>query len=72
VLKFPIASRTRFAPACDRFRADLLEGTLSHDGDPLLARHVGHAVAKRTPHGLAIEKAAPRLARGGSTRLSPR
>ena len=47
------------AAACDRFRADVLDGTLSHDGDPMLARHVGHAVAKVTPFGTVITKAHP-------------
>ena len=34
-------------------------GNLSHDGDPMLARHVGHAVAKVTPFGTVITKAHP-------------
>ena len=59
VVEFPTASRQRFAPACDRFRADLVEGTLTHNGNGLLGRHVGHAVAKRTSYGVAIEKAHP-------------
>jgi len=32
VQEFPTASRQRLAPACDRFRADMLEGALTHDG----------------------------------------
>lgn len=46
-------------PACDRFRAGALEGDLSHDGSPVLSRHVGHAVAKVTPVGTVIVKAHP-------------
>jgi phage terminase large subunit-like protein len=34
-------------PLLDR----VLEGDLSHDGSPVLARHVGHCVAKPTPYG---------------------
>ena len=47
------------APACDRFRAAVLERDPSHDGDPLLARHVGHTVAKQTPLGTVIGKEHP-------------
>ena len=51
VLDFPTASRQRMAPAVDRFRAAVLEHELAHDGDPVLAAHVGHAVARLTPYG---------------------
>jgi phage terminase large subunit-like protein len=37
----------------------VLEGDLSHDGDPVLARHVGHCVAKETPFGTIIGKEHP-------------
>jgi hypothetical protein len=43
--------RQRMAAACGRFRADVLEGTLTHDGGEVLARHVGHCVSKTTPYG---------------------
>lgn len=59
VVEFPTASRQRMAPACDRFRADVLEGVLSHDGSAVLARHIGHAVAKVTPYGTVITKSHP-------------
>ena len=59
VVDFPTASRQRMAPACDRFRAGVLEGDLSHDGSPVLSRHVGHTVAKVTPVGTVIVKAHP-------------
>ena len=59
VVDFPTASRQRMAPACDRFRAGVLEGDLTHDGNPILAAHVGHAVAKVTPVGTVISKAHP-------------
>jgi phage terminase large subunit-like protein len=59
VVDFPTAVRARMAPACDRFRVAVLEGDLSHDGDPVLARHVGHCVAKETPFGTIIGKEHP-------------
>lgn len=34
----------------------VLEGGLTHDGDPVLARHVGHCVAKETPYGVIVTK----------------
>jgi phage terminase large subunit-like protein len=59
VVDFPTAVRARMAPACDRFRVAVLEGDLSHDGDPVLARHVGHCVAKDTPYGTIATKEHP-------------
>ena len=59
IVEFPTATRQRMAAACDRFRADVIEGVLSHDGDPLLAAHVGHCVAKTTPYGTTIGKVHP-------------
>jgi phage terminase large subunit-like protein len=44
------------ATACNRFRAAVLEGDLTHDGSAVLARHVGHTVAKDTPYGQIITK----------------
>jgi phage terminase large subunit-like protein len=32
------------------------EGTLTHDGDPVLAAHVEAAAAERTEHGLKVRK----------------
>jgi phage terminase large subunit-like protein len=59
VVEFPTNSRERMAAACDRFRADTLEGRLTHDGDRVLAAHVGHCVAKQTPYGTVITKTHP-------------
>jgi phage terminase large subunit-like protein len=56
VVDFPTAERRRSATACDRFRVAVVEGDLSHDGDPVLARHVGHCVAKETPFGTIVGK----------------
>jgi phage terminase large subunit-like protein len=59
VVDFPTNERRRMAAACDRFRVAVLEGDLSHDGDPALARHVGHTIAKETPYGTIIGKEHP-------------
>jgi len=56
VLDFPTNKRRRMATACNRFRAAVLEGDLTHDGSAVLARHVGHTVAKDTPYGQIITK----------------
>jgi phage terminase large subunit-like protein len=58
-LEFPTNSRQRFGPACDRFRQAVLERVLRHDGSELLARHVGHCVAKTSPFGTVIQKTYP-------------
>jgi phage terminase large subunit-like protein len=44
------------AAACDRFRSGVLEGELSHDGNLVLARHLGHCTARETPHGPVVTK----------------
>jgi phage terminase large subunit-like protein len=59
VVDFPTNVRQRMSPACDRFRVAVLEGELFHDGDPALARHVGHVVAKESPYGTLIGKEHP-------------
>ncbi len=46
VLAFP-QSNERMVPATAKFYAAVVEGELSHDGDPTLARHVGNAVTKQ-------------------------
>jgi phage terminase large subunit-like protein len=56
VIDFDTASRQRMAPACDRFRSGVFEGGLTHNGDPVLARHVGHCIAHETPHGVIATK----------------
>ena len=46
-------------PACERFRADVLEAAVTHDGSEVLGRHVGHCVAKQTPYGRVVTKEHP-------------
>lgn len=59
VLDFPTNERKRMSAACDRFRAGVLEGLLTHDGNNVLSRHVGHSQAKETPFGVVIQKDHP-------------
>lgn len=57
VVEFPTFSRARMAPACTAFYSAVLEQSLTHDGDPRLARHVSNAVVKTSPQGDYITKA---------------
>ena len=57
VVEFRTNLRTRMAPACTAFYSAVMEQTLSHDGDPRLARHVSNAVVKSSPVGDYITKA---------------
>jgi phage terminase large subunit-like protein len=59
VVEFPTNQRGRMAPACDRFLTGVLEGGLTHDGSSVLARHVGHCIAKDTPYGRVVTKDHP-------------
>jgi phage terminase large subunit-like protein len=56
VVEFPTNERRRMAAACDRFRAGVLEDGITHDGHEVLARHVGHCVAKETAYGTVVSK----------------
>jgi phage terminase large subunit-like protein len=57
VVQFETRRPGIFVPACDRFRSAVLEGGLTHDGDPVLARHVTNAVARETSTGVVVGKA---------------
>lgn len=56
VIEFPTFSRARMGPACESLYAAVLGGTVSHDGDPALTRHVANCQGVPTPHGTCIEK----------------
>jgi phage terminase large subunit-like protein len=56
VVEFATNVRARMAPACDRLRVAVLEGDASHDGNPVLARHIGHCITKLTAAGPIITK----------------
>lgn len=57
VLEFPTFSRARMAPACTAFYSAVMDGTLTHDGDPRMARHISNAVVKTSPMGDYVTKA---------------
>jgi phage terminase large subunit-like protein len=65
VLTWPTNSVRRMAPAVDRFRTAILEGHLTHDGDPELTRHVLNACLRPAGHDAdgrgtyTLEKAGP-------------
>lgn len=56
VVEWNTAHAGRMAPATDRMYAAVMTGELEHDGHELLAEHVGHCVAKRTPMGDLVSK----------------
>ncbi|MBF6328509.1 terminase large subunit [Nocardia transvalensis] len=56
VLEWNTAHAARMAPATDRLYQAVVTNTVTHDGDPRLAAHVAHCVAKRTPMGDLVSK----------------
>lgn len=56
VLAFDTAVSERMAPAVGRFHDAVVDGVLTHDGDPVLARHIANARVKETRWGLVIQK----------------
>jgi phage terminase large subunit-like protein len=63
VVEFPTNQRGRMGFAVSRFTSAVLTGGLAHDGDPRLACHIGHAVARETAEGVLLgkdSKASPR------------
>lgn len=58
VVSFP-QSPQRMIKACARFYDAVAEKKLVHDGDPLLARHIGNTAVKLTPAGPHIKKENP-------------
>jgi phage terminase large subunit-like protein len=56
VLAFDTFVYERMAKAVGRFHDAVMDGTLTHDGDPVLARHVANARSYETRWGLVIKK----------------
>lgn len=56
VVEWNTAHRGRMAPATDRMFAAVSTGELSHDGNEILAEHIGNCVAKSTPMGDLVSK----------------
>jgi phage terminase large subunit-like protein len=59
VVDFP-QSRSRMIPATDRAAAGVMEKTLSHSGDPVLARHVMNAIRRPDGQLSKVSKHSPR------------
>lgn len=56
VVEWNTAHAARMAPATDRLYQAVSTGALTHDGDPRLAAHIAHCVAKPTPLGDLVSK----------------
>jgi phage terminase large subunit-like protein len=62
VTEFP-QSPQRMSPATSGFHDAVMGGTLTHDGDPRLARHISNCVLKADTRGSRIVKDAKSSAR---------
>ena len=56
VLEYPTNVHSRMAPATERFFSAVRDRRLTHDGDPILTRHVLAAVTKPTQWGDTVQK----------------
>lgn len=56
VVEWNTAHAARMAPATDRLYQAVATQAVTHDGDPRLAAHIAHCVAKRTPAGDLVSK----------------
>ena len=56
VLEWNTANAARMAPATDRLYQACVTSTVTHDGDPRMAAHIAHCVAKSTPQGDLVSK----------------
>lgn len=57
VVEFPSNSIARMVPATQAFYDAAMDGGLSHDGSPALARHIANAILKEDARGGRITKA---------------
>ncbi|OEV28689.1 hypothetical protein AN220_00645 [Streptomyces nanshensis] len=60
VFKFPTNRVKAMAEAVERFHTATVTGQLIHDGDTVLAWHIGNALTKETPQGLILRKDKPK------------
>ena len=56
IVEYPTSSLARMVPATHDFYSGVMDGTLSHDGNPALARHLGNAVLREDNRGARITK----------------
>lgn len=57
VVDFPTNVVARMVPATQSFYQAVMDGTVSHDGNPMLARHMQNAVLREDARGARITKA---------------
>lgn len=60
VFKFPTNRIKAMAEAVERFHTAAVTGQLKHDGDPVLAQHIGNSFVKETPQGTILRKDRPK------------
>ena len=58
VIEYP-NSPERMVPATSKFNDAVTTGLLTHDGSPMLARHVANAIVKTNPRGKMVRKDHP-------------
>ena len=63
IVEFASTSPRRMIPACQKVYDSVTEGTLTHDGSPLLARHLDNCVLKVDAMGARIVKESRNSAR---------
>lgn len=63
IVEWPSTSPGRMIPACAKFFDAVVEQRMTHDGNPLLARHLSNAVVKRDAQGIRIVKESRHSAR---------
>ena len=56
IIEWPTSSPARMVPACAKFYDAAMQGRLTHDGNPRLARHIDNAVLKVDGKGPRIVK----------------
>jgi phage terminase large subunit-like protein len=56
IVEWPSTSAARMIPACAKFYDAVVQEKLTHDGNPLLARHISNAVIKTDRLGPRIVK----------------
>jgi phage terminase large subunit-like protein len=56
VVAFPTYSAARIVPACQIFYDAVTEQTITHDGNPVLTRHLDNTVVKSDRQGRRITK----------------
>ena len=56
VVEYNTGFRNRMGPATDRLYAAVVDGAMTHNGDPVLSQHVAQTVATQTPVGAIVSK----------------